>query len=280
MDFGTVAIVGVGLIGGSVGLALRVRRLASKVVGIGYRRTSLDKALQRGAVDEATTDLAAGVAEADLVLLGTPVDRTVELVGRVRAVCRPAAVLTDVGSTKRLIVDEIDALEPAGAAFVGGHPLAGLEERGVDAARDDLFDGRTCVLTPTVRTPRAATTRVTRFWEALGTRVVTMDAAEHDLAVAAVSHMPHLVAAAVVRAVGESHRPLAATGFASTTRIAGGDPSVWLPIFRQNRDGVLAALDAFGAELDRLRRAVGNDDGEELDTLLQDAKRIRDAMAS
>jgi prephenate dehydrogenase len=280
MDFGTVAIVGVGLIGGSLGLALRAAGLASRVVGVGRRQSSLDEALERGAVDQATLDLAGGVAEADVVVFGTPVDLTAELMGEVLAACRAGAVVTDVGSTKRRIVERACSVGASGAVFVGGHPLAGAERRGVAAARADLFDGCTCILTPTDTTPTAAVQRVSRLWQAVGAGVVLLDAAEHDRALAAVSHLPHLAAAAVVNTVAEPHRQFAASGFADATRIALGDPRLWTAIFQHNRDGLLATLSELEHELSRFRKAIDKDDAQAIEALLQQAKRIRDAMAS
>ena len=280
MGFGTVAVVGVGLIGGSLGMALRRRGLADRVVGVGYRQCTLDHALERGAVDDTTLDLEAGVAEADVVVLGTPVDLTVALLRRAASACRPSAVLTDVGSAKERIVREAAEALGARPAFVGAHPLAGLEQRGVGAARAELFDGCICVVTPTDATPADAVDRVSRLWRAVGAEVLTVDAAEHDRALAAVSHLPHLVAAAVINAVSEAHRRFAASGFADTTRIASGDTRLWTAIFQHNRDGLLGALDALERELARFREAVEQDDAQAVEALLRQAKRIRDAMAN
>jgi len=277
MGFDTVAIVGVGLIGGSVGMGVRRRKLARRVVGIGYRQASLDRALQAGAVDQITTDLARGVAEAELILFATPVDLTVQMVRLARRSCPPEAVLTDVGGTKARIVEQLDA---DGPVFVGGHPLAGREKRGVEAARENLFEGAACVLTPTGRTPAAALSAVQGLWESLGAEVLRMDADAHDRALAAVSHLPHLVSAALVSAVAEPDRKLAASGFLSATRIAAGDPRVWQAIFRHNREAVLAALATFENELAAFREALSTEDADRMEQLLANAKGIRDAMAS
>src|SRR4051794_17437392 len=187
VEYDTVAIVGVGLIGGSIGLALRERRLAQKIIGIGRREMSLDAARKVGAIDHGVTSLANGVAEAQLIVIATPVDTIAERVIQVAAKCPPTSLITDAGSTKEAIVAAVDAGlagRRIGPRFVGSHPLAGDHRTGPEHARADLFDGRTVVITPTEHTRAAAVTEVSGFWQGLGANLRTMTPKEHDAALA------------------------------------------------------------------------------------------------
>ena len=279
VEFETVAIVGVGLIGGSVGLALKKRGITRHVVGIGHRRSTLDKARRRGAVDTATTHIARGVAHADLVILASPVDLIAEHAAEGLSAYRPDAVVTDVGSVKGPIVTACERVLKDGPAFVGSHPLAGSHRRGIDAARVDLLDGSTVVVTPTKRTPADAVDRVAGLWQALGATVRRMSPAEHDRLVGAFSHLPHLVAAALVNSVPDDVCALAASGFLDTTRVAAGDARLWQGIFQQNRRNLLRSLDRFGQHLARMRRALECDDAPRVQQLLAKAKKVRDDLA-
>jgi prephenate dehydrogenase len=283
-EYDTVAIVGVGLIGGSIGLALRERKLARSIVGIGRRQASLDVARRVGAIDHGVTTIAEGVSRAQLVVVCTPVDTIAERVIQVAALCPPAALITDAGSTKEKIVVAIDAGlsgRRSGPRFVGSHPLAGDHRTGADHARGDLFDRRTVVVTPTPATRPAAVTEVSGFWQAVGANVTTMSPAEHDAALAITSHLPHLVAVALAAATPKNLIPLAASGWRDTTRIAGGDPNLWQPIFAANHDRVLEAIDRFSDSLTGLREALEQGDYETLTSILTAAakiKRDRDAL--
>ncbi len=250
------AIVGVGLIGGSVGLALRARSGCSRVVGVGRSPDALEAALRRGALDEAATDLAAGLRGADLVVLAAPVRACIGLLPAVAAAVGPDAVITDVASTKA----EIVAAAPPGPAFVGGHPLAGSERSGIEAASADLFEGATWVLTPGGATATWAVERVAALAAGLGARPVVMDAATHDRRVAAVSHLPQAVAVALAAAVPVEALPLAARGFRDTTRLADSSPEVWNDVFATNRDNVVAMIAAMEDVLGELRAAIAGGD--------------------
>jgi prephenate dehydrogenase len=280
MNFHTLTIVGVGLLGGSIGLAAKQRDLVRRVVGVGHQWPSLALAQRRGAIDEGTLDLAAGVREADLIVLCTPVDRIVEQALTVSANCPSDALLTDVGSTKAAIVRSLDGRLPRGLAFVGGHPLAGSEKRGVEFAEPDLFEGRLTVLTPTETTDPGAVERVALFWQALGSRVRVLSPEEHDRALALTSHLPHLLASALAGILPENLFDLAATGFRDTTRIAAGDPSLWTGIFQQNRQAVLQALELFSARLGEFHQALQSNDRNTIDSLLAQAKKVRDALGN
>lgn len=282
--YDTVAIVGVGLIGGSIGLALRERRLAKNVVGIGRKIDSLRKAENRGAATEVTTDLAQGVHSANLVVICTPVEKVPEFVVAAAKACKPGTIITDVGSTKAGIVAACDAalVDAKGlwASFVGSHPLAGSEKTGVEFAREDLLEGRTTVVTPTSATPPDAASAVEGFWQALGSRVIRMSPQEHDVALATTSHLPHLIASALAAATPEDLLPLTASGWADTTRIAAGDVELWRQIFFDNRLHTLKALDAFEKVLSALRQSLETGDDATLTRLLLQGKYRRDSVGS
>ncbi len=280
MKIGTLTIVGVGLIGGSIGLAARRRGLAGRVVGAGRNAASLERARAVGAIDAASLDLTAAVAEAEVAVFCTPVDRIAEQVLAAAPGCAPGTLLTDAGSTKAAIVGQLDGRLPPGIVFVGSHPIAGSERRGPDHADADLFQGRLTVVTPGPATDPAAVERTVAFWQALGSRVRRMSPEEHDRALAFTSHLPHLLAAALAGALPDGLRDLTATGFRDTTRIAGGDPALWTGIFAQNRTAVLAALEALTDRLQAFRAALEAGDAAALDDLLTQAKKVRDALGS
>ncbi len=272
MRIETLAIVGVGLIGGSVGLAAKARGVAVRVLGVDHSPESLAAAKRIGAIDEAATDLAA----ADVILIATPVDVIVSHVIEA-ARTNPRAVIADAGSTKAGIVAAVGSAAPR---FVGGHPMAGSEKKGPHYSRPDLFEGRAAILTPTEHSEPSAVRTVSEFWAALGSRVVTMTPAAHDAAVAMVSHLPHAVAACLAGMMPLDLLPVSAGGFRDTTRVAGAGPGIWEPIFRANRAAVLAAADRFADHWATFRALLAADDGPGLSRWLADAKRVRDALGS
>jgi prephenate dehydrogenase len=280
-----VAIVGVGLIGGSIGLALRQRGLAEEVVGVGRRTASLEKAAEFGTIDRGTTNLAEGVAGADVAIVATPVAAIVDAVRSV-AQAAPRAAITDAGSTKAEICRALRVAgqgSPAAPAvpagrFVGSHPLAGDHRTGPEYARGDLFEDRTVVITPQDDTPPGLVERFQEFWQSLGAEVALLSPEEHDRALAATSHLPHLVAAALAGATPEEWLRLTGTGWADATRIAAGDPELWTQIFEQNRAGVIDALRRFEHRLQALAKAIADSDNAALFAELQEARRIRDAL--
>ncbi len=275
-----LTIVGVGLIGGSIGLAAKKRGVAQRVRGVGRDPRKLELARQLGAIDEWQHDLPAAVRDADFVVLATPVNRIAEQVKEIAADCPPSLILTDAGSTKREIVLAAERDLPAQAGFVGGHPLAGSEKKGAEFGDADLFVGRWTVLTPTEKTPVVAVESVRAFWQALGAKVRTMSPEDHDRALALTSHLPHLVAAALAGVLPDNLRDLTATGFRDTVRIAGGDPEVWTPIFQHNRAAVLAALVQLQDRLDKFRQALASNETATIDQLLTQGKKVRDALGS
>jgi prephenate dehydrogenase len=275
-----VAIVGVGLIGGSIGLALRQRGLAERVIGIGRRQTSLRTARRAGAVTNTTIDLDKGVADAELVIVCSPVARIAEHVCQAAQYCPAGTLITDAGSTKQTIVEVLDGNLPRGCRFLGSHPLAGNEKSGPSNAAANLFEGRIAILTPTKNTRAEDFDLLEHFWSSLGSVVVQMAPDEHDRTLSLTSHLPHAVAAALTATVPEACFRFSGTGLLDTTRIASGDPELWTQIFCQNRANVLAALDAFAGHLTALGDAVRQGDVEALKRLLALAKKNRDALGS
>jgi prephenate dehydrogenase len=276
----TVAIVGVGLIGGSIGLALRERKLAGRVIGIGRRPESLKHAVAAGAVDETTQQLETGVSNAELVIVCTPVESVAGHVRQAARACPAGALITDAGSTKASIVRQLNSALPPSVAFVGSHPLAGSEKNGCDHARADLFEGRVAIVTPTSKTREQDVERTADLWSALGASVMLMSPTAHDRALAATSHMPHLVAAAVARSTQRADLPLTAGGWRDTTRIAAGDAELWSQILSDNSGNVLKSLARFEKSLAAFRSAVERRNTRRLIQLLQEAKQIRDAVGS
>jgi prephenate dehydrogenase len=277
-----LAIVGVGLLGGSVAKAARLGGLARRIVGIGRDAGRLRPALDDGTLDLAVTDLDAGVREADFILLAAPVLTIEGLLERVWRAAPDGALITDVGSTKRNIVRAAERLAATRSlSFVGSHPLAGSEQAGYRVARADLFRGATVVVTPTEATELGALKKTTEFWEALGARVSSLDPDTHDRTVAAISHLPHLIACALVDGaarVEPSALELAARGFRDTTRIAAGDPDMWTEIFLANRDALSATLEAFREALADLQRAIDAGQADALRAVLARIKATREQV--
>jgi prephenate dehydrogenase len=280
MLFDQITIVGVGLIGGSVGLAAKARGVARRVVGVGRDQWKLDRAVRRGAIDVLTTDLVQGIVDASLVVVCTPVDLIAATVREGAFVCGAGTLFTDGGSTKGRLVEEIESDLPPGVSFVGAHPLAGSEKSGIEHARADLFHGRLTVLTPTERTDPAAVERVESFWRAIGSRTLRLSPDDHDRALATTSHLPHVVAAGVAGITPTDWLPLTAGGFRDVTRIAAGDPWLWAAIFDANRDAVLTALGRFSDRLGEFRRYLEAGDQDGLVRWLTEAKKVRDALGS
>ncbi len=280
--FERVAIVGPGLIGGSLGMALRRRGLAGRVLGVGHRQISMDKALECGAVDEASIELPPTVADADLVVLATSVGKILEQIPTVVSEMKAGAVLTDVGSVKGAICraarSAIAKRENCDVRFVGSHPLAGSEQRGIDAAREDLFDGALCIMAETGQgdPDREAFCRVESMWKGVGCEVRALPAEEHDRLLGEISHLPHAAAAGLVNSVGDEALDLAASGFLDTTRVASGDPDLWVDIFLANRDGVLPALHRMQTELSAFIQGIESSDAAALRDLLRAARDRRD----
>ena len=282
MLFKKITIIGIGLLGGSIGLAVKRRKLARQIAGFVRRRASLKDCERAGAVDFATTDLLAAVWDADLVILCIPL---AQMRSRVRAMLpalKRGAIVTDVGSVKASVVRELESLiQKSGARFVGSHPMAGAEKTGVAAARTDLFEKTVCVVTPTKKTNRAALKKVKQFWSAIGLRVLELKPEIHDALVSRSSHLPHVVAATLASHVLNPAHPkpqaaLCANGFRDTTRIASGSPEMWRDIALANRKNLTKSLDAFIADLQKFQRLVKKGDAKTMAKFFETAKQRRD----
>ena len=259
-----VTILGVGLLGGSIGLALRSAAPGCRIVGYGHRRQSLDKAREIGLVDAAELDPAAAVAGSDLVVLCTPVATFEQLLGHIAPALSPQALVTDVGSTKRSVVRSAESLLPKTVEFVGSHPIAGSEKRGVDFSRADLFSNQLCILTPTAKTSREALRHIEQFWTLLGMRIARLSPRDHDRLLADVSHLPHLLAAALVAMQKDAALDLCGKGFLDTTRIAGGDGGLWRDILLDNADNLRAGLARLRSQLSAVEKMLNAKSGDAL----------------
>ncbi len=276
--FDRVVIVGVGLLGGSIGLALRDRQLAKSVVGVGRTSAGLQQARELGAITEVQDDLGRACAGADLAIICTPVQQVAEWVRRCQPLVRSDALITDVGSTKRTICELLQA--GFHENFCGSHPLAGSDKSGVAHAQPQLFAGRLAVVTPTERTPLELAERTEALWQALGSRTLRMGPAEHDEAVARTSHLPHLVASALAGKTATHLLPLAASGWCDTTRVAAGNVELWRQIVCENRLPVLQALREFTASLGEWVEALERGDELRLTQLLEIGKQQRDSVGN
>ena len=279
MSEATLCIVGLGLIGGSLAKAARAGGAVTRVVAVDPDPEQIRVGLELGVIDDGGVDASAWVGQADIVALAVPVARTAEVLAAIAPYLTATAVVTDVGSTKQSVVEVSSVLGAAQARFVPGHPIAGTERSGVASAIENLFQQRRVILTPLANTDAQALARVRALWSACGAQVCEMSPAHHDEVLAATSHLPHLLAYALVDCLAamEDRREIfayAAGGFRDFTRIASSSPQMWHDIVRANRGAVLEALDQFAAHLERLRTAVADDDG---DTLLGSFQRARDA---
>ena len=277
-QFSTVTIVGVGLIGGSLALGLRQRKLVERVFGVGRNPARLAEAVKAGVIDDGTTDLGAAARESQLVVFCTPVDRVAAGVLEAAPLCQPGTLFTDAGSTKSGICRELTGRLPREVEFVGSHPLAGSEKQGFEHAIGSLYDGRVCVVTPLPENSAGAVSQIEKFWRGLGASVFQMSPEAHDRALAETSHLPHLAAAALADTLRPENALLTATGFRDTTRIAAGDPDLWTAIFLSNQDSLLASLADFQAKLDDFRDAIEHNEPAALKNLLKAAKMARDAL--
>ncbi len=277
--FNTVTIVGVGLMGGSLGLALKERGLAKRVIGLGRSADRLNLACEFGQIDEIEIDSSAAAAKSDLMVVATPVELVAATIVGLRSHCTSDCLLTDLGSTKAKL---ISAIESAGGMghFVGCHPLAGDHRSGCEFARGDLFKDRVVVVTPTANSEAGAVKRLAQMWQLIGARVIELTPAEHDRLVAAASHMPHLAAAAVAGATPREALSLAASGWLDTTRVASGHVEMWRQIIATNRSAILASTDVLIEKLTAMRTAIANEDDEALTALLTEGKQTRDVVGN
>jgi prephenate dehydrogenase len=287
LHFTQVAIIGVGLIGGSLGMILRRKGAAASVVGIGRRVENLKTAVAMGAIDRYVADPVEGVENADLVVLATPVDTYERHLKEWGKYLKSGAIVSDVGSVKGRLVDVSERLLPAGVSFVGAHPIAGKEKTGVAAGSEQLFMGARCILTPTPRTDAEALERIRAMWELAGSKVLTMDPYLHDKILGAVSHLPHVAAFALMTALAELRDQELPSldlaghsggGLRDTTRIAASSPEMWRDIFLWNRDNIVAMIELYERHLSRLKHLIQIGDGPGIEKELDRAKREREQL--
>jgi prephenate dehydrogenase len=279
MPFQRLSILGVGLLGGSIGLNLKSRTSPCKITGYGHREDSLSRARELDAVDQTTTDLCEAVKGADLVVVCTPVGTFASILRKIAPALAAGAIVSDVGSTKRTICRLAERNLPKEVHFVGSHPMAGSERRGIEAARADLFRGALCITTPTPKTNSDALRRVESFWQDLGMRVTRLTPDDHDRLLSDVSHLPHALAAALVSMQPDQAMPLAGRGFADATRIAAGDGGLWRDIFLDNADNLRDSLRRLRLHLDRLEAMLDPAQADQLRQWLDAAAQKRRAKS-
>lgn len=272
LKFKKAVIVGTGLIGGSIGIFLRKNRIASSVVGVARHKETLSKALKKGAIDKGQRDLKKAVVDADLVLICTPVEALKNVIREIKGILKLGCIVFDVGSTKREIVSYAQKTLKSDVNFVGTHPMAGSEKTGVQFARADLFKGSVCFITRTKETKNSAMLIVSELWKRLGAKCVKIDPAVHDSIVASISHMPHLISAALVNSVTEAHIKFASSGFRDTTRIAAGSVEIWHDITLSNRKAILQQIEKFETSLKKLKKSIISNQGKQLTRQLEQAR--------
>lgn len=275
MKFGTVCIIGPGLIGGSVGLGLKKKNLAKTIIGVGHRTSSLERATKMHAIDIGTLNSEGAVKDADIVILATSVNKIIDTAKKIIPFMKRNALLTDVGSTKKYIVEQISHNIRKDITFVGAHPIAGSEQRGVEFASADLFEGCTCIITPIGNHTKEVET-ISHLWQLLGAKITYLTPEQHDEILAFVSHLPHLVASCLINSIKKAHLACGASGLRDTTRIASGDPELWMHIFDQNRENIIKSIDLFITELGGFRNDLLNKNNAKILDRLKNAKLSRD----
>ena len=279
-----VTIVGVGLLGGSIGLALKAAGYGGRIVGVGRRREVVDRAIRLKCIDQGCANIGEAIAlvpdlsATQLIIICTPLSTFAGLFAELAACDRPGLIFTDAGSTKQQVCEEAARLLPDPSRFVGAHPMAGSELHGPEHAKVDLFKNRLCILTPSGTSSTTTALDIVReFWQTLGMKLTEKSPIEHDQVVAAISHLPHAAAVLLVQLADQRKAiSIAATGFRDTTRVASGDARVWTDIFTTNRAAMLDSIDHFAAALAEFRRILSEGDEEEMLQLLSDVKHSRD----
>jgi len=262
--FKRVTIVGVGLMGGSLGMAIKKHRLAREVIGLSHRQAALAQAVKSKAIDVPCLDVKKAIANADLVVLATPVDSIIKLFATINPYLKRGCIVTDVGSAKARITENAEKILSAPAFFVGSHPLAGSEKKGVAHASPDLFNGATCIMTPTDKTNQVAKQKVKHFWTKLGMEVKMLPPEKHDEILAYVSHLPHILAYGLMTGIPSEFLEYASKGLKDTSRVAASSPQMWSDICMANSKNILDALDQCVEHLSHFRKAIVNHDQKSL----------------
>lgn len=276
--FNRIVIIGLGLIGGSLAMAIKRQGLANEIIGVSRRRSTIHKAKTLGIVDDAFLDVKRAVKDADLVILSLPVLKIIEIAEEISRFLSPGTLVTDVGSTKKEIVQHLDKIFSDNVNFVGSHPLAGSEKSGLMSADKELFKSAYCILTKTPKTDLNALNKIKRFWKKLGMKIVVMSPDRHDELLSGLSHLPHAVSVGLCNACANMDVHLSAGGFRDTTRIAGGNPEIWRDIFITNSYNIAKDIKRLKRELYKIEMALKNNNSEKLLHLFKSAKDVRDRI--
>ncbi len=279
-NFGTVTIVGVGLLGGSLGLALKERGLCRRVRGVGHRQVSLDAALARHAIDEASLELAPAIADADLIVICTPAGLVPETLDQIRRASSSSAVITDVASTKASICAHADQVWPGHRRFIGSHPMAGSEKFGPEHADASLYDGCVTIVEPLDGQDAEAHEAVRALWRSVGASIVELRPEQHDMLVARTSHIPHIMAALIAEQAtcARGVPSVIGKGFRDTTRVAAGRPEVWRDICLTNREAIVSGLNELETRLAAVRDAIESGSAEDVEAFFDSARRAREEV--
>ena len=278
--FRKVAVIGVGLVGGSLARALKKQQLAREVVGFSQRPTSLEWALKNGVIDSGQQDVRKAVHDADLVVLATPVSIISSMIMTIGPFLRRGSIITDVGSTKSSIVSAAHEYFPSSVFFVGSHPLAGSEKTGVENCSEELFKGSLCIMTPTDQTHKMAVERVKRMWIRLGANVKLLSPDEHDKILAHISHLPHILAYSLMQTIPPNYLEYGAQGLRDTTRIAGSSAQMWSDICMANSKNIINVIDSLVKNLSAIRKAINTNDHKMLVSQFKEAQAKREALKS
>ncbi len=272
--FHKVAIVGTGLIGGSIALAIKKKNLADEVIGVSRHKKTLLIAKKARAIDKGSQEINI-IKDADLVILATPVNTILSLAPKIARVLKKDCLVTDVGSTKREIVARLTRIFPR---YVGAHPLAGSQNRGMPYANPDIFRNSLCILTPVRNTDKKAQGEIRKFWANLGAKVICLGPDSHDKILSFVSHLPHIAAFSLIQAVPKQYLKFAASGLRDTTRIASSESELWSDIFLSNRKNILKSIRVLELSLNRIKSAINKKDKRSLNIILKSAKSKRDSL--
>jgi prephenate dehydrogenase len=279
--FKRMAIVGLGLIGGSLARAAKEKKIVESIIGVGRSKENLELALNARCIDEYSLDLKKELSDVGIVVIATPAGVIVDLVRELSVALKPGTIITDVGSVKKKIVEEVESFLPSHLHFVGAHPIAGTENSGFKASYARLFQGARCVITPTARTNSTAIAKVKELWERTGCSVILMDAEKHDRIFAAVSHLPHLIAYCLVNVLIDVEKKeegilnFSAGGFKDFTRIAASHPVMWRDIMVMNKENMLPLIDHFKKVLEDFKKYIVEEDAEKLTSEFDKSRTVR-----
>ena len=277
--FNKVTIIGVGLIGGSIGMALKKKRLAKEVIGLCHRRSTINLALRRKAIDKGTLNLKAAIKDADLIILATPIKSIIKLAHQIIKQMNNKCILTDVGSSKFEIVNTIERNLPNNIKFVPAHPLAGSEKKGVKFASSELFIKSVCILSPTKKIDVWAMRIIRKLWQSLGAEVKILDPLEHDDIISFISHLPHMLAFSLINSIPKRYLKFTTRGLQDSTRIAASDPLVWRDICLTNSNQIVKTIKIFELNLSRIKRLVRQKKARAILKIFQDAKTKREVLS-